>query len=64
MTYQMRVQEIGTNKVNVVEATGKISTIQTLLGNMGLIVINYWEACPEGVKIVKPNIKEQQLCSR
>lgn len=43
-TYLMRVQALDSDKVHVVKATGKISTIVYALGRIGMYAINYIEA--------------------
>ena len=42
-TYLMRVQAIDSDKVHVVEAKGKISTIVKTLGLVNMHVVNYTE---------------------
>jgi len=54
MSYLMRVQELGSNKVNVVEASGNISQIIKELGKLEIHVVSYVEHDPnEAIQITK-----------
>ena len=47
MSYLMRVQELGSDKVNVVEASGNISHIIKELGKLEIHVLSYVEHDPQ-----------------
>jgi len=47
MTYLMRVQELGSDKVDVVEASGNISHIIKELGKLDIHVVTYVEHAPQ-----------------
>lgn len=54
--YLMRLQELGSDKVTVVTAKGKIETIIQLLGNLAIHVVGYteYEEDQQGIMIINP----------